>query len=542
MKTTFALLFSVLILSIPAVFSTFTFEVARIKIAVFELIMPWIFFIWLYLNVKRKFASLISLPRPVLVSWAAFFLCGVFLYLRNEFKVICFENIILSTLLFTLLLAVLEGDMSRWKVHKLIFLSSIFVFSYGSLQIFGFNPLKYGGELLEKGRIFSSMANPNDLALYCSLIFFLGLYYVIEKKNKYLLPLIIWALVILAFSKSSSGILAVLLSGMLLSLSFKKSVRILLFFLFLVILVSVLTSTVCLKSDSAFYRSYIWEDTFRMIEQKPLLGWGLGSFAYVYPAFRNPKLFLLLKDHQIEFLHPENYYLNLAAEGGIVYLLLFIAMNVILFYYLLKYRRSRICFYYFAILGGMLFQNIFSETFHSFAVYFLYILIFGLTLVEVRNREPNKQISNLAFSRQAYSTFFLLCAVLNLILMFFSLRMFISGIYLKKAVYDSQLRSLVKAESFYQKSIKFNYFNPLSHYLMANVYLEKGSDEDLYNALKSYSDVESMAGNYLQVYAFKGLTYHKLNDKERADFYFQKAFLNDPYLYYQFKHYLEVQD
>jgi len=542
METTFVLLLSVLIFAIPVVFSTSTFEVTRIKIAVFELIMPWIFFIWLHINVKKKFASLASLPRSVLVSLSAFFIYGVFLYFRNEFKVICFENVILNTLLFTFLLSVLDGNLSREKAHKLIFSSSIFVFLYGSLQIFGFNPLKYGGELLEKGRIFSSLANPNDLALYSGLVFFLGLYYVIEKKNKYFLPLIAWALVVLVFSKSGSGILALLFSGMLLSLSFKKSIRILLFFLFFIILISALTSTVYFKSDSAFYRSYLWEDTFRMIGQKPVLGWGLGSFAYVYPAFRSPRLFLLLKDHQIEFLHPENYYLNLASEGGIVYLLFFIAMNAILIYYLLKYKGSRICFYYVAIMGGMFFQNVFSETFHSFTVYFLYILIFGLAICEVRNREPDKQISNLAFSRPVCNAFFLLCVVSNIAVMFFSLRMFISSIYLKEAVYSSQTRNLVEAESFYKRAIKFNYFNPLSHYLMANVYLEKGSDEDLYNALKSYSDVESMAGNYLQVYAFKGLTYHKLNDKERANFYFQKAFLNDPYLYYQFKHYLEIQD
>ncbi|MDP8234346.1 MAG: O-antigen ligase family protein [Candidatus Saelkia tenebricola] len=541
MKTAFVLLLLALILIVPVIFSVSTFEITRIKITFFELIMPWIFFLWIYMNIKKKFKTLASLPIPVLILWGGFFLFGVCLYFKNEFKAICFEQSILNTLFFMFTLAVLEENVSKEKIHKFIFLSSIIVFLYGTLQIYGINLLKHGEEFLENGRIFSTLANPNDLALYAGLIFFLGLYYVFEKKKKFMLLLVVWAFIMLIFSKSGSGIWGVLFSGMLLSLSFKKSVRILLFFLFLVILITVLTSTVCIKTDSVFYRNYLWEDVLRMIGEKPVLGWGLGSFAYVYPGFRNPELFLLLEDHQIEFLHPDNYYLNLAVEGGIIYLLLFVAMNVILFYYLLKYNGSRLCFYYFAIMGGMLFQNIISQSLHSFAAYFLYALMFGLALCEVKDVTRIKKRKTLYFNNLAYQTMLGICVVLNIVIMYFSLRIFASDFYLRKAVYDSQVGRLNEAVPFYHKAIRFNYFNPLSHYLMGNIYLEKGSDEDLYNALKSYSDVENIAGNYLQVYAFKGLAYHRLHDEEQADFYFNKVLLNDPYLYYQIKYYIENQ-
>lgn len=53
----------------------------------------------------------------------------------------------------------------------------------------------------------------------------------------------------------------------------------------------------------------IWSDTLRIVRDYPLFGIGLGTFAWVYPAYKN------LRD-QFLFTHVENDYLQLLAETG----------------------------------------------------------------------------------------------------------------------------------------------------------------------------------------------------------------------------------
>lgn len=65
------------------------------------------------------------------------------------------------------------------------------------------------------------------------------------------------------------------------------------------------------------YRLKIYRDTLRMAAQKPILGYGLGTFSTVYPAHRSFYTNLLVN-------HAHNDYLELLAETGIVGLGLFL--------------------------------------------------------------------------------------------------------------------------------------------------------------------------------------------------------------------------
>ncbi|MBI2082724.1 MAG: O-antigen ligase family protein [Deltaproteobacteria bacterium] len=57
--------------------------------------------------------------------------------------------------------------------------------------------------------------------------------------------------------------------------------------------------------------------TLKMIEQKPLKGWGIGSFRFVYPEFGQPSIFSW-------FYHPHNEVLHQASEVGFVGLFFFL--------------------------------------------------------------------------------------------------------------------------------------------------------------------------------------------------------------------------
>jgi O-antigen ligase len=468
----------------------------------------------------------------------SFYTAGIFLYFRNSLFSISFEVLVLNMLFLMLLLVMAGQSLRRESIERALLYPAFIVLGFGILQIFKVNLPYYGDEFLSQGRIFSTLANPNNLALYANIIIFLSLYKYIEKKRLGYLALTVLGLVNLVFTKSGSGIAAFIFGLFILSFALKRSLRLLSAGLVSAILLIVSAGTSILKSESFLYRGYIWSDVYRIIRERPFLGWGLGSFSSIYPYFRNPRLFILLKDHQIEFLHPDNYFLNLVVEGGLFYLLLFLFVNGALIFYLFKYRgRSYLNFSYSAILGAMLFQNIFSQSFYSFSPYFFYLLMFSLTM-----RQIDLGLTRRAAVSKLKIPVLTLFAGLNLVVGYYGLRIFTSEVYLKEAVYYSQIRRLKRAEGLYRSSIEHNYFNPLPHYLLGNLYLEDGDENNIYKALRHYNNVEFMAGNYLQLYAFKALAYGRLGDRKREELYFNRLKRSDPYLYRQFKHYIEIKD
>ena len=69
-------------------------------------------------------------------------------------------------------------------------------------------------------------------------------------------------------------------------------------------------------------RLHIWADTLAMIREQPWLGWGSGSYQWIFPRFRT------LSD-QLLFNYAHNEYLHFAADYGLVGLSLFAAVILV---------------------------------------------------------------------------------------------------------------------------------------------------------------------------------------------------------------------
>lgn len=70
--------------------------------------------------------------------------------------------------------------------------------------------------------------------------------------------------------------------------------------------------------DPTLWKRWLhWQDALRMISQRPFLGWGLDTFKFVYPMFKNARL-----TQFVEFAHQE--YLQMAAEIGVIGLCAFL--------------------------------------------------------------------------------------------------------------------------------------------------------------------------------------------------------------------------
>jgi O-antigen ligase len=278
-----------------------------------------------------------------------------------------------------------------------------------------------------------------------------------------------------------------------------------------------------------------------MIVRRPFFGWGLGNFTYIFPKFRNPLIFLIQKDHQIEIIHPENKYLLLLVEGGIIYLISFLLLLLFIFNRVLAYRRDSDSFsyspYYLAGVIAILSHNLFDTNLYFISPRFIFWLLLGLLVIESRKKNP-KKIKGINLNPNIYFPFLIFFFFFAIYLSSFFYKIYCGDRILKDAIYFSQLKKLDIAERKYLRAIEENPYNPLSYYLLANLYQERGEKGDPQRSLLFYKKVEKIAGNYLQLYLFRGLLYNKLGKRPQARYWFNLAFFYDPYLKEKFQNVL----
>lgn len=78
------------------------------------------------------------------------------------------------------------------------------------------------------------------------------------------------------------------------------------------------------KADAGV-RAVIVKDSFRMVRQRPLLGWGLGTFSTVYPSFRS-----FYSEDEVNAAH--NDFMQLLVETGVI------GFALMVFFVILVYR------------------------------------------------------------------------------------------------------------------------------------------------------------------------------------------------------------
>jgi tetratricopeptide (TPR) repeat protein/O-antigen ligase len=72
------------------------------------------------------------------------------------------------------------------------------------------------------------------------------------------------------------------------------------------------------NTNSAKFRIYTWLSCWEMMNTSPVLGSGIGTFYVTYPAWRRPQIFYIEGKHNTESDHPENEYLEVWYDEGIV--------------------------------------------------------------------------------------------------------------------------------------------------------------------------------------------------------------------------------
>lgn len=86
------------------------------------------------------------------------------------------------------------------------------------------------------------------------------------------------------------------------------------------------------RIDSIRFRVFTWLSTIEMIHANPIVGTGLGTFKTTYPAYRRPEIFHIEGKSNTETDHPENEFLEVWYDDGIIGFGLFIWVIVFFTY------------------------------------------------------------------------------------------------------------------------------------------------------------------------------------------------------------------
>lgn len=74
----------------------------------------------------------------------------------------------------------------------------------------------------------------------------------------------------------------------------------------------------------------LWKISLDLIQQRPWLGWGLGSFKFLYPS-------RLIDPEYLDVFHPHNIWLLLATEAGLIVMVVLTVMVAFVCYRALRY-------------------------------------------------------------------------------------------------------------------------------------------------------------------------------------------------------------
>lgn len=179
-------------------------------------------------------------------------------------------------------------------------------------------------------RIFSTFGNPNFYSNFLVIMVPVMMAHYFRTRHFYVLPLIVLTLANIFWTGSKGpamGLIAGLTIFAFLLIRFFVNSRKFKIFVFSIASFFVLTLGTYIYVrvfvegggvTSFTFRMYTWLSTWEMINAKPILGNGIGTFWVLYPAYRRPAIFHIEAKHNTETDHSENEHLEVWQDEGIV--------------------------------------------------------------------------------------------------------------------------------------------------------------------------------------------------------------------------------
>lgn len=552
-----------------------TYDSAQIKITILQVGGVAIAAIWLLKILEENsnpFENNLVITAPLLIYLAL----GYFSIVHSDYPGTTLDEFIRRNVYIVLSLVIVKEFNSGKKINLLINLILIAAFVsafYGIIQYLDYvfypksNQPTMNPERLDpfiwrqafSNRIFSTHGNPNFFGNFLVIVSPMILAGFLRKKTaNYAMLFVMVAFCIWktgskgAWLGFASGITIFIFLAILYFPVGKSKVVKRVAAIMMVLIVLGASFFVWKKSqermDSLGFRVHTWLSTWEMIEIKPILGTGLGTFKTTYPAYRRPEIFHIEGKSNTETDHPEDEFIEVLYDDGIVGFGLFMWI-VVLFTTIGLKMLSRFssmvtvikdkagnvrevleeprAYYMLGILSaflGMLFHNLFdvSLRFVSSGV-FLWLLIGIIGSLAFNHPLPAEApmpkpfVPEKAIIPEKFNFFRRLLQIGIIVgagfLMWEFWGYFKADMHHNRGIFFSKQKKWKEAMEHYGEVVRLNPNFIMAHYFMGNVYNDRWQDGDGERALEKYDDVKALAPNYVQVHHQTGNVYVKIGKK-----------------------------
>ncbi len=528
-----------------------TYDSAQIKITLVQIGGVALICSWAIYKFETDHFYGIKKNILVLAPIILFLISGLISYLHSPFPLASLNELIRRIIYCFLAIIIIDCFKDKKSLERLttaLIFATYIVCIYAVIQ---FIDTRYFPRPPEKGldpfvwrwafgeRIFSTFGNPNFFGDFLIVMNPIVLALFFRKKSIHLL--LLWILIlfstIFSYSKGAwigfgVGIVAFAFLFINFVLQTNKKNKFILITVMSLFILSVVAGGTLFqlkkRIDSSSFRVFTWLSCWEMINTHPIIGTGIGTFYLTYPSYRRPQIFFIEGMHNTESDHPENEYLEVFYDEGLIGFGIFLLLLITIFTVGLKnlgyFRRRNLSstklFYmqlgFISALVAQLAHDCVcvSLRFVSSGV-MLWMLIGCIVAITLHCfNKDNKDSESIPDSDvlpvTAKRIFQALILLITIYLIYVFYGFFRADIIHSEAIKYSKANNFTKSIELYNQVIKKNPSFIMARYFKANNYNDRWQNDDPQKAIETYNELWQLAPNYVQSKFLAGLVYSKL--------------------------------
>src|SRR3990167_5176946 len=327
-----------------------TYDSAMVKITEVQMFGTILIALWLCKIFESGRWPFSNNQTLLLLPFIAFFTCGVVSFTRSPLHWGSFDFFVRRVIYIGIaMITVTEVTslvdfrrVTRWLIIAVAVCTIYGFIQFIDTRFFPPGPPSIG---IDKfvwrwafgGRVFSTFGNPNFYSNFLVIMIPVMMAHYFRTRQFYVVPLIILTLANIYWTNSKGPAMGLIAGttvfSFLLIRFFIQSKKIKFFiistaFFIVLCLGSYIYLRVFVQGGitSFTFRMYTWLSTWEMINAKPILGNGIGTFWVIYPAYRRPAIFHIESKHNTETDHSENEHLEVWQDEGLIGMVIWLWM------------------------------------------------------------------------------------------------------------------------------------------------------------------------------------------------------------------------
>ena len=527
-----------------------TYDSAQIKITIVQIGGVALLCSWLIYKFESDFFDSFRKNAMVLLPIILFLFSGLISFTHSPFPLASLNEFIRRLIYCFLAIIIIDCFQNKKDLKRLVnflIFATYVVCIYGIIQFIdtryfpappakGLDPFIWRWAFQE--RIFSTFGNPNFFGDFLVVMNPIVLALFFRKKSIHLL--LLWFLIVFStvFSYSKGawigfgvGIVAFtfLFIGFILNIGKqKKAILILLTSIFVISIVAGGTMFQLKKRpDSSSFRVFTWLSCWEMINTHPIIGTGIGTFYLTYPSYRRPQIFFIEGMHNTESDHPENEFLEVFYDEGIIgigiFLLLLLTIFAVGFKNLSYFNKNNLNKSAFSYLQLGFVSALIAQLAHDCVCVslrfvssgiMLWMLIGSIVAIAIISlkQEGSKEEVLIVVPTIIKRMCQLLILLVSVYLIYIFCGYFKADMLHSQGIQYSKAGSFTQAIELYSQVIKKNPSFIMPRYFKANNYNDRWQNDDPEKALEEYNNIWKLAPNYVQSKFLAGLVYAKLTN------------------------------